>query len=166
VNLLQIPEDTPINFTITADSPMNSFWIPSLGSQVYAMSGMSTKLHLIASETGDYRGSSANISGKGFADMTFTARSSSKADFDKWVSGIRQSSGGIDLATYNELAKPGTNKKPVYYVLKDTDLYDTIVMKYMAPGSHKKDDATQKETMPESHDNMDMNHDAHQMEGM
>jgi cytochrome o ubiquinol oxidase subunit 2 len=131
VNQLQIPKDTPINFTITADSPMNSFWIPSLGGQVYAMAGMSTQLHLIADEAGDYKGSSANISGKGFADMAFTARASSQADFDAWVDEVAQSKQGLDMATYNDIAQPGSVKAPTYYVLKDTDLYDKIVMKYM-----------------------------------
>lgn len=82
VNYLQIPEKTPINFEITADAPMNAFWIPKLGSQVYAMNGMTTKLHLIANNQGTYRGSSANISGEGFADMVFSTVATSKDDFD------------------------------------------------------------------------------------
>ncbi len=131
VNQLQIPTDTPIDFTITADSPMNSFWIPSLGSQVYAMSGMSTQLHLIANEAGDYKGSSANISGKGFADMAFTARAGSQADFDAWVNDAAQSKHGLDMTTYTELAQPSSVKEPAYYALKDSELYDKIVMKYM-----------------------------------
>ncbi len=132
VNVLQFPEKTPINFTLTADAPMNSFWIPSLGSQVYAMSGMSTQLHLMATTTGEYHGSSANISGKGFADMTFTARSSSHADFDRWVKQV-QSADSLDMTSYSKLAQPGVNKQPVFYSLKDHTLYDKIIMKYMAP---------------------------------
>ena len=56
---------------------MNSFWIPHLGGQIYAMPGMKTLLHLIADEPGDYRGSSANLSGEGFAGMVFTAKAAS-----------------------------------------------------------------------------------------
>jgi cytochrome o ubiquinol oxidase subunit 2 len=67
VNFFQFPEKTPINFEITSDAPMNSFWLPELGGQIYAMPGMSTKLHLIADTEGSYRGSSANISGTGFS---------------------------------------------------------------------------------------------------
>jgi cytochrome o ubiquinol oxidase subunit II len=137
VNEVEFPENTPINFSITADAPMNAFWIPNLGSQVYAMSGMSSKLHLSSNEIGDYKGSSSNISGKGFADMTFTARVRSDIAFNDWVSGIKKSSGGLDRTSYEELAKPGTNKEPMYYTLKDSALYDSIMMKYMAPsGSH------------------------------
>lgn len=168
VNLLQIPEKTPINFTITSDAPMNSFWIPSLGSQVYAMSGMSTKLHLIADKTGDYRGSSANISGEGFADMAFTARSSSKTDFDTWVKRVKNTSTTLDQAKYDKVAQPASLDKPAYYVVKDANLYDRIVMKYMAPMNHeedKKDKATEEE-VPTEHDHSNMNHDMHNMEGM
>ena len=85
VNFVQFPEKTPINFEITSDAPMNSFWIPQLGGQIYAMPAMRSKLHLIANEIGSFRGVSANISGKGFAGMTFTAKSSSEEDFDAWV---------------------------------------------------------------------------------
>ena len=164
VNLLQIPEDTPINFTITADAPMNAFWIPSLGSQVYAMSGMSTKLSLNATEPGDYKGSSSNISGEGFADMAFTARASTKADFDAWVNEAKKSSKQLDQTTYDELAKPASVKEPVQYVLKKTDLYDTIVMKYMMPpAKRKEEDAKTQEPAPMHHDHSKMMHD---MEGM
>jgi cytochrome o ubiquinol oxidase subunit 2 len=76
-----MPTDTPVNFTITSDAPMNSFWIPQLGGQIYAMSGMSTKLHLNAHEPGEYRGVSANLSGEGHADMTFTARALTDDDY-------------------------------------------------------------------------------------
>jgi cytochrome o ubiquinol oxidase subunit 2 len=71
VNYVQIPVNRPVTFTITSDAPMNSLWIPQLGGQIYAMSGMSTQLHLIANHAGSYNGSSANISGEGFAGMRF-----------------------------------------------------------------------------------------------
>ncbi len=140
VNELIIPEKTPINFTITSDAPMNSFWIPSLGSQVYAMSGMSTKLRLIADKTGEYRGSSANISGTGFADMNFLAKSRTRADFDAWVRQTKDLDTGLDEATYKILAEPNVQEQPMAYSLKDAGLYDKIIMKYMMPPA-KDDDS-------------------------
>lgn len=50
VNQIAFPANTPVNFKITSNSVMNSFFIPTLGSQIYAMAGMQTKLHLIANE--------------------------------------------------------------------------------------------------------------------
>lgn len=140
VNELIIPEKTPINFTITSDAPMNAFWIPSLGGQVYAMSGMSTKLRLIADKTGEYRGSSTNISGTGFADMNFMAKSRTQVDFDAWVQQTKRLDTALDETTYIALAMPGVQEQPLYYSLKDVDLYDKIIMKYMMPPA-KNDDS-------------------------
>jgi len=133
VNFLQFPEDTPVNFEITSDAPMNSFWIPSLGGQVYAMSGMSTKLHLMADNIGEYRGSSANISGEGFAGMNFVAKASSKADFDTWINTNKNTATGLDMTEYEKLVAPSKNEKVKSYAVKQPDLYDKIIMKYMAP---------------------------------
>jgi len=135
VNYLPLPTDRPIDFTITADAPMNSFWIPQLGGQIYAMPGMSTKLHLQASEPGDYRGSSANLSGKGFAGMTFTAHATPQQEFDAWVVATRNSANQMTLDSYEELAKPSTDVKPASYAFPASyeGLYDTVVMKYMTP---------------------------------
>lgn len=136
INDLRFPEKTPINFVITGDAPMNSFWIPSLGGQVYAMSGMSTKLHLIADTIGEYKGSSANISGEGFADMAFTAKSVSRQDFDAWTKDTATTGGSLDGDRYVQLAQPGVPHEAQYFKLGDASLYDTIIMKYMMPSSH------------------------------
>jgi cytochrome o ubiquinol oxidase subunit 2 len=81
VNFVEFPKATPVNFVLTADAPMNSFWIPQLGGQIYAMSGMATQTHLMADEVGEYAGSAAEISGAGFANMKFTAKSTTNEDF-------------------------------------------------------------------------------------
>lgn len=132
-NDLRFPEKTPVNFELTADAPMNSFWIPSLGGQVYAMSGMSTKLHLIADSVGEYKGSSTNISGEGYADMAFTARSMTKDQFDEWAEAVKATGGTLDSGRYAQVAQPSVHKQPVYYSLADSDLYTGIIMKYMMP---------------------------------
>lgn len=140
-NDLRFPEKTPVNFEITADAPMNSFWIPSLGGQVYAMSGMTTKLHLDANSIGKYKGSSANISGEGYSDMAFTARSLSNSDFETWVGHVKDTGGTLDMERYEALARPAVVKQPGYFALKEDDLYTAVLMKYMMPdhatGEHK-----------------------------
>lgn len=132
---LRFPEKTPINFEITSDAPMNSFWIPSLGGQVYAMSGMSTQLHLMADGVGEYKGSSVNISGEGYADMAFTATSLHQADFDAWAKNVKATGGILDQARYAGLAVPTKKAPPQYFALADQDLYTGIIMKYMAPAT-------------------------------
>jgi cytochrome o ubiquinol oxidase subunit 2 len=133
VNMLEFPEDTPVNFEITGDAPMNSFWIPQLGGQVYAMAGMTTKLHLMADHVGSYDGSSANLSGQGFAGMKFTAKAVTRADFDAWTTSMRRSPAALTTAEYNNLAKPSENNAVKSYVATEPDLYDRIIMKYMMP---------------------------------
>lgn len=131
VNWVQFPQQTPIAFEITADAPMNSLWIPQLGGQIYAMPGMKTELHLIANSIGNFRGSSANLSGKGFAGMNFIAKASSQEDFDRWVQSIKQTGSSLDQAEYSKLAEPSAYHPVAAYRLIEEGLYDRIVMKYM-----------------------------------
>lgn len=133
VNFVQFPKDTPIRFEITADAPMNSFWIPHLGGQIYAMPKMRTLLNLIANEVGDFRGVSANISGEGFAGMTFIARSSSKKDYHQWVKLAKQTPNILNFTDYNLLAVPSQNNPIEIFQIKDKFLFDQIVNKHMHP---------------------------------
>src|SRR4029077_11601210 len=106
VNFVQFPKETPIRFEITADAPMNSFWIPHLGVQIYAMPKMKTVLNLIADEVGDFRGSSANLSGEGFAGMTFITRASSLEEYHQWVKSAKQSAKALNSEEYDRLVAP------------------------------------------------------------
>jgi len=133
VNFVRFPERTPIAFEITADAPMNSFWIPQLGSQIYAMPAMVSQLHLMAEESGDFRGASSNLSGDGFAGMFFTATATSIQEFNSWVQSVRQSGQAMDLNRYKQLVKPTSYVPESAYVLKSQKLFDYIVMQYKAP---------------------------------
>jgi cytochrome o ubiquinol oxidase subunit II len=132
VNFIQFPEDTPVNFEITADAPMNSLWIPQLGGQMYAMNGMKTKLSLMANEKGTYRGVSNNISGEGFAGMTFEAKASSKQEFDSWINSNKSPAKYLE---YEQLAEP-SKKNPVAYYQVYPGLFDAIIMKFMSEHEH------------------------------
>ncbi len=133
VNFVQFPEKTPLNFEITADAPMNSFWIPQLGGQIYAMPAMRSKLHLIANEIGEYRGVSANISGTGFAGMKFIAKASSEEDFNQWVQLVKQTGTPLTLDGYTKMVEPTENNPVAYYRLDQEGLFDRILMNYMMP---------------------------------
>ena len=95
---------------------MNSFWIPQLGGQIYAMPGMKAQLHLIAEGPGSYAGSSANISGVGFSGMKFLAKSSTQEEFDAWVQSILHSSAALD---YPQVLQQSSYDPAAFYVLKD-----------------------------------------------
>jgi cytochrome o ubiquinol oxidase subunit 2 len=134
VNYVQFPTDTPIHFQITSDAPMNSFWIPKLGSQIYAMSGMSTQLNLQADQTGVFNGSSANISGRGFAGMDFKAQAVTENEFNNWAMFVEHSNKQLTFDEYAKLAQPSENNPVALYAKPADNLYDHIVMKYMGDG--------------------------------
>lgn len=133
VNYIQFPVNTPINFELTADSPMNSFWIPQLAGQIYAMNGMSTQLHLLASKTGIYPGSTAEISGDGFADMRFNAKVTSQSDFENWVKVVKKRNKPFTVTTYNILYVPSENTRVTFYSSVEKDMYKKILLQYMRP---------------------------------
>ncbi len=134
VNFLEVPVNTPLALRLTSDAPVNSFWIPSLGGQIYTMPGMVSQLHLLTNKTGDFPGSPAQISGSGFATMRFVTRSVSHQDFTAWVQSVKHSHNTLDSPTYNALAQPSSDYPPTFYTLADANLFDEILMKFMAPG--------------------------------
>jgi cytochrome o ubiquinol oxidase subunit 2 len=134
VNRVEIPVNTPVNFELTSDSVMNSFWVPALGGQIYTMPGMSTQLHLMADKLGSFNGSSANISGNGFSGMTFTAVSATGEDFGRWIESARNSGKSLDAAAYNRLAEPSYDNRVDFYSSPEPNLFNNVVTKYMMPG--------------------------------
>lgn len=144
LNFVEFPENTPVHFVITSDAPMNSFWIPELGGQVYAMAGMATQLHLMADGVGAYNGVSANISGAGFADMKFIAKSASVQDFGNWVESVRQSPSVLTQQIYNQLAQPIDDPSIVYYASSQSNLFNTVINKFMVPPVSSANTATIK----------------------
>ena len=92
---------------------------------------MQTELHLIANETGTFRGSSANISGEGFAGMVFKAVSSTQGEFESWVSKVKNSPYELTKSEYEQLAMPSKYEPVIYYSSVESDLFQKIVRKYM-----------------------------------
>ena len=127
VNRLVVPAGRPIAFRITSATVMNSFFVPRLGSQIYAMSGMDAKLHLQADRPGRYRGLSAHYSGAGFADMTFAVDAVAPAAFGQWVAGVRQTGPALDGPTYTRIAAQEATMRPVTFRAVAPGLYDAVV---------------------------------------
>ncbi|HEY0293089.1 MAG TPA: ubiquinol oxidase subunit II [Hansschlegelia sp.] len=127
VNELAAPVDTPIAFKITASSVMNSFYVPALAGQIYAMPGMETKLHAVINKTGEYEGFSANYSGQGFSGMRFKFRGLGREDFDKWVASVKADGGGLERQDYLALERPSEREPIRHYASVASDLYDAIL---------------------------------------
>ena len=131
VNQLTFPVNVPLSFKLTSDTVMTSFFIPQLGSQIYAMAGMQTRLHLLANKPGAYAGQNQQFSGRGYADMHFKANAVSREEFQAWVQKIRQSPEKLDLDRYEELAKPSVGYHPVtYFSSVKPGLFEYILRKF------------------------------------
>ena len=135
INRLVIPAGRPIAFRVTSATVMNSFFVPRLGSQIYAMSGMDAKLNLQADRPGQYRGISAHYSGAGFADMEFVVDAVPSAAFDQWAATARQSGAVLDGTGYSRLAAREATMVPVTFRAVAPGLYDAVV-RQAGTGTH------------------------------
>lgn len=140
INYIEIPKNTPISFEITSQGPMNALWIPQLGGQIYAMAGMRTRLHLIASEPGIYDGGSANYSGQGFAEMTFKVKAESSEEFVQWVQTVRKSPNALTGDLFNHLLEPSKNLPIQVFSSVQPNLFNDEIMKFMMPMSSMSHD--------------------------
>jgi len=124
------PAKAPLSLRLTSDTVMTSFFIPRLGSQIYAMAGMRTKLHLLADKPGTYTGRNFQFSGRGYSAMHFKAVATSKAGFRNWVSRVRQSQRKLNLAAFKQLATPSIGHAVTYYASVRPHLFDYIIRQY------------------------------------
>jgi cytochrome o ubiquinol oxidase subunit 2 len=136
VNELVIPVGTPVEFRLTSATVTNSFFVPQLGSQIYTMGGMTTRLNLLADKPGEYPGFSANYSGDGFSWMRFVLRSVADSDFNAWVDEARGTGSALDDGGYAELAKPSKAVPPTTYRSVEPKLFERIIDQTVAgPGA-------------------------------
>jgi cytochrome o ubiquinol oxidase subunit 2 len=133
VNQLTIPVGTPVSFELTSSGVMNSFFVPQLGSQIYTMAGMVTRLQLQADHPGTYRGLSAQYSGSGFADMRFTVDAVPTDGFSQWVTATHRAGPMLDAQAYADLARPSEAVAPFTYRDVAPDLFNSILSAAMPP---------------------------------
>lgn len=133
INFVELPVNVPVEFLITADAPMNSFQIPKLAGQIYAMAGMQTKLNLMANQIGDFPGLSTNYSGEGFSDMGFVTRVTNQKEFAQWVKTIKHQPKKLTDTAYNQLVLPSEKNPVEYFSSANKDLFSTVMMKFMMP---------------------------------
>jgi cytochrome o ubiquinol oxidase subunit 2 len=114
---------------------MHSFVIPALSGQIYAMPGMTTQLNIEANKLGSFYGSSANISGAGFAGMHFQTISMTLTSFNNWLAMVQHSSQSLSTLNFIKLAKPSQYNPVAYYNHPVKGLFTAIVNQYMIPGA-------------------------------
>jgi cytochrome o ubiquinol oxidase subunit 2 len=127
VNKLVVPAGSPLSFKLTSATVMNSFFVPQLGSQIYTMAGMTTRLNLLAERPGEFQGLSAQFSGDGFSGMRFVVSAVPRADFEAWVAATSATGPALDDAAYQILSKPSKYVQPSTYRSVIPDLFNSIV---------------------------------------
>ncbi|OHV11556.1 ubiquinol oxidase subunit II [Kushneria phosphatilytica] len=133
VNELYFPVDRPVHFNVTSETVMNSFFIPRLGSQIYAMAGMDNDLFLEADKQGVYIGKSAHYSGKGFSQMSFKTHVTSQEEFDNWVNKVRQTDRELAYTgSYQDVAKPSVNTPVEYFHPVESGLYERVITSFQS----------------------------------
>lgn len=134
VNELALPVGRPVRFRISSSSVMNSFYVPALAGQIYAMPAMETTLHAVLNRPGRYEGFSANYSGAGFSSMRFGVKGLSEKAFAAWADAARRAPTKLDRTAYLKLERP-TEREPVRrFAAVDPGLFDAVVNLCVEPG--------------------------------
>src|SRR3990167_6548187 len=131
INFLEIAKGQQVEFWFTNDNvPMSAFFIPQLGSQIYTMAGMRTRLHLLALQDGTYKGLNTQFNGDGFSEMTFNTKVVEPNELKKWFTQVKQSNQSLEKSTYQKLIQPSI-KAPIQYFSSVTPgLFQQIIHKY------------------------------------
>jgi cytochrome o ubiquinol oxidase subunit II len=134
VNVLTVPVGAPLHLQLTSSSVMNAFFVPQLGSMIYTMNGMVTRLELRADQVGDYQGLSSHFSGDGFPDMLFDVHVVSQPQFSDWATNTARSDQALDAESYKKLAEQSVEKARPSFRLTDPQLFEAIATQRIAPG--------------------------------
>ena len=127
VNELVVPAGTPLELMLTSATVMNAFFVPQLGTQIYTMPGMTTRLNLLADRPGDYPGLSSHFSGDGFSDMRFMVHAMPASEFDSWIAHTRGGNPALSVDAYSELARASRNVAVQSYGSVEPMLYQHIL---------------------------------------
>jgi cytochrome o ubiquinol oxidase subunit II len=138
LNRLVVPAGVPLRFRLTSTTVMNSFFVPQLGSQIYTMPNMVTRLNLEADEPGTFEGLSAQFSGDGFSDMRFDLVATEAEAFKAWVNATKTQGGVLDARTFEELVKPAKADGTQTYAQVSEGLFDRISSGSMAAVSPQR----------------------------
>ena len=132
INEMAVPVGAQVEFMITADNvPMSAFFIPQLGSQIYAMAGMRTRLHLIASHEAEIIGVNSQYNGAGFSDMHFIVHAVQPDQMQNWMNQVKSSGQALTPDVYKKLLEPSIASKPEYFSSVPTNFFNDIMMTYM-----------------------------------
>jgi cytochrome o ubiquinol oxidase subunit 2 len=133
INTLTVPVGVPLQYQLTSASVMNAFFIPQLGSLIYTMNGMTTRLNLRADTPGTLQGLSGHFSGDGFSDMHFDVHVVPPEQFSRWALDGSRANTALDEQSYQQIARPSMKNEPAIYRLADPNLFRSIATQKIPP---------------------------------
>ncbi len=86
-NSLVMPVGQEVDFAVTSEDVIHSFWIPRLGGKIDAIPGHENVVRLRADRPGTYGGICAEFCGIGHAPMRFTVEAVDAEEFDALLGG-------------------------------------------------------------------------------
>jgi cytochrome o ubiquinol oxidase subunit 2 len=134
VNRLVVPVGVPLHLQITSASVLNVFFVPQLGSEIYGMYGMSSRLNLRADRAGTYFGLSAHFSGNGFADMAFDVLALPADQFSAWMAQTHVHGPSLDEPAYRGLLRQTARVAPYTYRDVMPGLFQAVTAQRLPPG--------------------------------
>lgn len=84
-NEIHIPVGRPIDFVLSSDNVIHSFWVPELAGKVDTVPGQVNRLRVTADAPGVYRGECAEYCGIQHARMAFLVIAEPPVDFERWL---------------------------------------------------------------------------------
>jgi cytochrome o ubiquinol oxidase subunit 2 len=133
VNQLVVPAGVPVSYRLTSATVWNVFWVPQMGTMIYTMPRMTTRLNLQANRQGVYDGLSGHFSGDGFSGMRFNTRVVPSQQFAAWAAGGHGKGPALDGEAYAELSKPSSYVPPMIFGAVAPGLFDAIVANRTPP---------------------------------
>lgn len=133
VNLLVLPKDRQVHIFMTTDNvPMSSFIVPQLGSQIFAMAGMQTQLHLVPTSLGTFEGMNNQYNGDGFSDMRFDTKVVDEAELSRWYQEVKSGPKGLTAEAYKIVRQPTIGNKVETFSTVESDMFSTIIQSYQS----------------------------------
>jgi cytochrome o ubiquinol oxidase subunit 2 len=133
VNALTVPAGAPLQLELTSGSVMTAFFIPQLGSMIYTMNGMVTRLHLRADKAGTLQGLAAHFSGDGFPEMLFDVHVVPQPAFPDWVASTARTERVLNADNYNKLARQSVETTRPTFRLDNPRLFEAIATQRIPP---------------------------------
>ncbi|MGI4982833.1 MAG: ubiquinol oxidase subunit II [Janthinobacterium lividum] len=145
MGVLALPAGRPVSIEITSATVMQSLYIPALGSQIYAMGGMVSRLHLQADAPGRFMGENTMYNGDGFHQEKFTAVAMTPQAFDEWVRHAQSGGIPLDAQALGLISRPTTftqletalnqntsSEGSLYFRNASPDVFSKVVMATMS----------------------------------